>query len=155
MRPVGSGLSPEWMFIADMSADMSRTKYLMEQPSLPLVQVHMLTACSENVHHSFLLLCVYSLRLLPYRDLLLRWTKPDSIQLYIITLPPGSAVWNKLAEFPGWCWCIFIRGHAPHPCYSVCMSVSSFLLPQLDRSLNHHRKGLQSGDSKTNFTFLI
>lgn len=37
------------------------------QARLSLVQVQMLTAHADNIHHSFLLLDNHSLRLLPYR----------------------------------------------------------------------------------------
>lgn len=64
-------------------ADMSRTtrsfpwSNLGKQQSLSLVT--MLTVCAESIHHNFLLLNVYSPRLLPFRDLPLKLANSSSL----------------------------------------------------------------------------
>lgn len=71
--------------------------------SLPLVHVWRLTVCAENVLHSFLYADIYGLKTVPLqRLLLLRLAKPVIlIQLYTITLPLCSNVYDKHAEFLG------------------------------------------------------
>lgn len=50
--------------------------------------IEMMKTCTERTNLSFLLLDVYSLRLILYRDLLLSSAKSDFVQLYKLTLSP-------------------------------------------------------------------
>lgn len=89
-----------------------------ERQDPPLVWVETLKVCADSANHSLLLLDDFSLMF--YSALY------ATVEQRLASLPPCSAVYNKLHEFL--CWCISMRVNCP-PVPSISQRVSCLFIP--------------------------